>query len=524
MKSNTLINKFITYYRPHMKLFSLDIICATLVAVIDLLFPMLTRMALQDFLPDMVDKNSSLRPFLIFVVSLVGLYVIRTIVQYVVDFYGHVLGVRMEYDMRKKLFSHLQKLSFKFYDENRTGKLMSRMINDLNEMTELAHHGPEDLFISLIMLVGSFFAMIFIEWRLALCVYIFIPLLIFIAIKRRTKMSRSFKAVKKEIAEVNADLESSLSGIRVSKAFTNERYEIEKFDKGNMKFRGSKDEAYKNMAIFMSVMGFITNILNVVVIGAGGVLIYQGEMDYADLIAFTLYVNAFLMPIRKLTQFVQQFESGMTGFERFVEIMDIEPEIADKEEATSLDDVKGKIIFEHVSFSYNHQEKVLEDINLTIYEGMTIALVGPSGGGKTTLCHLIPRFYEINGGKLTIDNVDIRDMKLASLRGNIGLVSQDVFLFAGTIRENILYGRIDASDEEMVTAAKNARIHKFIMSLEEGYSTNIGERGIRLSGGQKQRISIARVFLKNPKILVLDEATSALDNETEMVKVSKLHS
>jgi ATP-binding cassette subfamily B protein len=384
-------------------------------------------------------------------------------------------------------------------------------------MTELAHHGPEDLFISMVMLVGSFFALLMIEWRLALCVYFFIPILVYFAIKRRGKMSHSFKEVKKKIAGVNADLESSISGIRVSKAFANEEYEISKFDEGNLQFRGAKDQAYKNMAIFLSGMGFLTNILNVVVLGVGGYFIYRGEMDYADLLAFTLYVNSFLMPVRRLTQFVQQFESGMTGFERFIEIMEEEPDVKDRLHAKDPKVVKGAIEYKEVGFSYNDHEKVLDNINLSIEAGKTVALVGPSGGGKTTLCHLLPRFYELDRGSIYLDQNDIRDLKLSSLRNHIGLVSQDVYLFAGTIRENIMYGRITASQEEMIIAAKNARIHDYIESLENGYDTNIGERGIKLSGGQKQRISIARVFLKNPKILILDEATSALDNETELL-------
>jgi len=513
----SLLKRFITYYKPHIGLFILDICCAFAVATIDLIFPMLSRTALQEYLPNIAEGNTTFRPFLVFIIALVVLYIVRTLVQYIVDFYGHILGVRMEYDMRKELFGHLQKLSFKFYDENRTGRLMSRMINDLNEMTELAHHGPEDLFISLIMLIGSFVALLMIEWRLALCVYAVIPVLIYYAINRRQKMNRSFKEVKEKIAGVNANLESSLSGIRVAKAFTNEPYEIEKFDKGNLKFRGSKDEAYKNMAIFLSGMGFMTNILYVIVLGAGGYFIYLGEMDYADLIAFTLYVNSFLVPIRKLTQFVQQFESGMTGFERFVEILEEEPEIKDRPQARVIKETKGAIEFKKVCFSYNGDETVLDNIDLQVPQGRTLALVGPSGGGKTTLCHLIPRFYEITGGSITLDNIDIRDLKMSCLRDHIGLVSQDVYLFAGTIRDNILYGRIDASEEEMIEAAKNARIHEFIESMPNGYDTNIGERGIRLSGGQKQRISIARVFLKNPAILILDEATSALDNQTEQL-------
>lgn len=508
---------FISYYKPHKKLFFLDIICAFMVAGIDLIFPMLTRKALSDYLPEMGNQTSTLRPFLIFIIFLVFLYVIRTAIQFIVDYYGHILGIRMEYDMRKELFSHLQKLSFKFYDETRIGHIMSRMINDLNEMTELAHHGPEDIFISTIMLIGSFIAMLTIEWKLALAIYIFVPILVIFAVFKRKKMSSSFKKVKQKIAGVNADLESSLSGIRVAKAFANEQYEEEKFEKGNLKFRGSKNEAYKNMAIYLSGMSFMTSILNVVVIGFGGYLIYKGEMDYADLVAFTLYVNAFLAPIRRLTGFVQQFESGMTGFERFLELMNEEPETPDVKNSVAIEDIKGDICFKNVSFSYNNHEKVLIDIDLQIPAGKTLALVGPSGGGKSTLCHLIPRFYEIDKGNIELDGLDIRQIKMSSLRGHIGLVSQDVFLFAGTIRENILYGRTEASEEDMIQAAKDARIHDFINSLPEGYDTNIGERGIRLSGGQKQRVSIARVFLKNPEILILDEATSALDNETEIL-------
>ncbi|GMQ58460.1 ABC transporter ATP-binding protein [Vallitalea sediminicola] len=418
--------------------------------------------------------------------------------------------------MRRDLFKHLQSLSFRFYDKTRTGHIMSRMVNDLNEITELAHHGPEDLFLSLIMLIGAFFAMLFMEWRLALAVYIFIPFLVWFAIKQRTRMSRGFKNVKKKIANVNAQLESSISGIRVSKSFANEEHEMEKFTFGNEEFRASKDVAYKNMAIFSVGMGFITKILNLVVIGFGGFLILKKTMTIMDLLAFIMYVNAFLQPIRRLSNFVQQFESGMTGFERFTELMEIEPLIKDRSGAIDLANVKGNIDFQNVIFSYNDHEKVLNNINLNIKAGKTLALVGPSGGGKTTLCHLIPRFYEVDEGKITIDGKNIKDIKVKSLRSNIGLVSQDVFLFAGTIKDNIMYGDISASEESLIEAAKNAEIHEFIMGLPDGYDTNVGERGIRLSGGQKQRISIARVFLKNPPILILDEATSALDNETEI--------
>lgn len=507
------LSEFISYYKPHKKLFILDMVCAFLIAVIDLVYPMLSRHVLTNLLPN---TSEEVRPFLLFIMALVLLYVIRSTFQFIVDYWGHILGVRMEYDMRKKLFTHLQKLSFKYYDKTRTGRIMSRMINDLNEMTELAHHGPEDLFLSVIMLIGAFFAMLFIQWKLALAIYIFIPFLIWFAINQRKKMSVSFKDIKKNMAGVNADLESSISGIRVSRAFANEEYEISKFNKGNRLFKISKNIAYRNMAVFMCGMNFVTNILNVVMLGYGGLLIYRGEMNYIDLLTFALYINAFLMPIRRLTNFVQQFESGMTGFDRFLEVLAVNPEIEDKKGAVEFPEITGNIKFENVKFSYDQQDTILNNINLTITPGHTLALVGPSGGGKTTMCHLIPRFYEVDQGSITVNGVNIQDITLLSLRTNIGLVSQDVFLFAGSIRENILYGRVGATEEDMIEAAKNAEIHSYIIGLEEGYDTVVGERGIRLSGGQKQRISIARVFLKNPPVLILDEATSALDNETEL--------
>lgn len=517
MKSSNKIRQFVTYYKPHMHLFALDIICAFFIAVIDLVYPMLSRTILNDYLPT---EDSQLRPFILMIAIILLLYMIRAVLEYVVNYWGHILGVRMEYDMRKQLFAHLQKLSFKYYDKTRTGHIMSRMINDLNEMSELAHHGPEDIFLSVIMLVGAFIMMMIVQWKLALAVYLIIPFLVWFAITQRTRMSKGFKEVKKKMAGINAELESSISGIRVAQSFANEDYEIKKFDRGNMLFRGAKDGAYKRMAVFMFGMDFMTKLLNVITLGGGGYLIYQGEMTYGDLVAFIFYINSFLIPIRKLTQFVQQFESGMAGFERFQEIMAIEPEIQDRPGAKALKDVKGAIEFDKVTFSYNAHETVLKDISLQVIPGHTLALVGPSGGGKTTMCHLIPRFYEVEQGRITIDGVDIRDLQMTDLRNNIGLVSQDVFLFAGTIRDNILYGRTEASDEEVIEAAKNAEIHDFITHLSEGYDTMVGERGIRLSGGQKQRISIARVFLKNPPILILDEATSALDNQTE-VKVQQ---
>lgn len=510
-RDRRLLKKFISYYKPHKRLFMIDMFCALMIAGIDLAFPMLTKIGINEYL-----SQSEFRFFAILVGVILLLFIIRGGFQFVVDYWGHILGVRMEYDMRKELFSHLQSLSFKFYDKTRTGHIMSRMINDLNEMTELAHHGPEDLFLSSIMLIGSFFAMMSMNWKLTVAIYVFVPFLVIFAIKQRGKMSKGFKEVKVKMADVNAELESSISGIRVAKSFTNELYEINKFNKNNSKFRVSKNDAYRYMAVF--VMGIIsaTNILYVIVLGFGGYLVYTGEMNVGELLAFTLYISSFLTPIRRLGNFAQQFESGMTGFERFMEIMDTEPIIRDDPNALEMEHTKGHIHFENVTFSYNDHETVLKGINLDIDSGKRLALVGPSGGGKSTMCHLIPRFYEVDQGRILLDDHDIKNIKVKDLRRHIGLVSQDVFLFAGNIRDNIMYGNVNATEEEMIEAAKNAEIHDFIIGLQDGYDTNIGERGIRLSGGQKQRISIARVFLKNPPILILDEATSALDNETEI--------
>jgi len=511
----SMVKEFGKFYKPHKKLFTIDMVCAFFVAFIDLAYPMLAKYALNDLLP-----GNEFRSYFVFVLVLLGLYVLRVFFQFVNDYWGHILGIRIEYDLRKELFLHLQKLSFRFYDKTRVGHIMSRMVNDLNEMTEMAHHVPEDVFLSALMLIGSFFAMLYLNWQLALGVYTIVPIMVFFAVKRRKKMSQGFKKVKEKISGVNAQLESSISGIRVSKSFANEEHEINKFNESNVLFKNSKNEAYMQMAVFMGGMHFFINLLNIIVLGLGGFLIYNGKMNFPDLVAFTLYTNAFLVPIRRLTNSVQQFESGMTGFARFKEIMAIEPLIKDRENAVELESCKGKINFKNVTFAYNENHNIISGINLNIEPGKAIALVGPSGGGKTTLCHLIPRFYEVDSGEISIDDINIKDIKISSLRKNIGLVSQDVFLFAGTIRDNIIYGDINATEEEMIQAAKNAEIHDFIMSLEKGYDTDVGERGIKLSGGQKQRISIARVFLKNPPILILDEATSALDNETEF-KIQK---
>nr|WP_132252735.1 ABC transporter ATP-binding protein [Natranaerovirga pectinivora] len=510
-----MLKRFISYYKPHKKLFALDMACAFMIAMIDLAFPMISRHLIEKLLP-----NQMYNTFFIFILALVVMYVIRGVFEFIVNYWGHILGVRIEYDMRSDLFLHLQKLPFKFYDKNRTGQIMSRVVNDLFEITELAHHGPEDIFLSTIMLVGSFLVLITIDWRLTLVLYVVVVVLVWFAITQRKKLSLGFKEVKKKTASINATLENSISGVRVAKAFANEAYEVEKFRAGNNAFRGSKKYAYKRMGIFMGGMHFMIYILNVIVIAVGGYFIMVDQMSYGDLLAFILYTNTFLQPIRRLTNFVQQFESGMTGFERFLEIMDIEPDIKDSDNAIEITNVTGNIEFKNVSFSYTDEEQVLTNLNVFIKEGETLALVGPSGGGKTTICQLIPRFYEIDEGDITIDNISIKDVTLSSLRRNIGVVQQDVFLFSGTIRDNILYGRINASEEEMIEAAKKAEIHDFIISLPKGYDTEVGDRGIRLSGGQKQRISIARVFLKNPPILILDEATSALDNETE-IKIQK---
>jgi len=517
MKTNkNLIKRFIGYYKPHKNLFLLDIFCALIIAIIDLLYPYVSRYVLQNLLP-----NKEYKAFGIIIIVIIIIFIIKAILEFIINYWGHILGVRMEFDMRSELFAHLQKLSFGFYDKNRTGKIMTRVTNDLFEITELAHHGPEDLFLSLIMLVGTFIILLTIEWKLAVITYIFVPLLVIFALKQRKRMRNSFKTVKKNIANVNAGLESSISGIRVAKAFANEDYELEKFQQGNREFRRTKNIAYKNMAIFMSGIGILSNVLNVTVLSVGGLFIIKNQMDVIDLLAFMLYINTFLQPVKRLTNFTQQFESGMTGFERFIEILDEQPEIKQSQGAEILKNVKGNMKFENVSFSYKEDEsKVLNNISINIEAGRTVALVGPSGGGKTTICHLIPRFYDVDKGTISIDGHDIRNINLISLRKKIGIVQQDIFLFAGSIRENILYGNIEATETELVEAAQNANIHDYIVSLPEGYDTVVGERGIRLSGGQKQRISIARVFLKNPPILLLDEATSALDNGTEL-KIQK---
>lgn len=486
---------------------------ALLISISDLVFPLFTRKMINEIIPE-----GRMDLLVRWTIVMIFLFILRYASNYFVLYWGHILGVKIEHDMRRDIFSHLQSLPFSYYDNTKTGHIMSRIVNDLRDITELAHHGPEDLFISLVMLLGSFIVLIRIEWRLTLILFTFIPIAIWFIMSKRNRMSNSFREVRKKIANVNSQLENSISGIRVAKSFTNEEYEIEKFNEGNLKFSNARKGSYKVMAEFLAGIGVMSSILNLLVISLGGYFVYRGIINFGDLFSFTLYVNFFMQPIRRLSEFSQQLQDGMTGFERFVEIMNIESDIIDKENAVELDEVKGNIKFNNVSFSYNNgKNTVLSNLNLSIEAGKTVALVGPSGAGKTTLCHLIPRFYEIEEGEILIDNIDIRDIKIKSLRKKIGLVQQEVFLFTGTIRDNIIYGNPEANDDEIIEAAKKARIHDFILSLPDGYNTYIGEKGVKLSGGQKQRISIARLFLKNPPILILDEATSALDNETEIM-------
>lgn len=506
---------FISYYKPHKNLFIFDMCCAIIVSVSELFYPVITRNMINIYIP-----NRQMQLLLVWAIVLLGIYIMKAVLNYCMQYYGHVVGVRMQADMREKVFKHLQRLPFTYFDNHKTGVIMSRMINDLMDVSELAHHGPEDLFLSILTLVGSFILMANMNLWLTLIIFAFLPVLVWFAIKKRMRMNEAFTKTRVEVAEVNATLENSIAGVRVTKAFVNTEQELKKFNKNNNAFRKAREFSYKVMGEFFSGMNFIIDLLNVVVFVAGGIFTYYGWINAGEFVAYLLYVNVFLVPVRKLVQFVEQYQSGMTGFKRFQELMEVEEE-QDRETARPLEKVEGNIRFEDVSFTYEDGSEVLSGVELEIQKGTTVALVGPSGGGKTTLCHLIPRFYQIDSGKITIDGTDIRDITLDSLRGHIGIVQQDVFLFTGTIYDNIAYGGWqdghEVTKEEVVEAAKKANLHEFVMSLENGYDTYIGERGIKLSGGQKQRVSIARVFLKNPPILILDEATSALDNVTEIM-------
>ncbi|MEW8955856.1 ABC transporter ATP-binding protein [Clostridium sp.] len=503
-----MIKTFAKYYKPYKKLFALDLIAAFLVSACDLIYPMMTRVIIDDV------QGRNLRTLYVFGGTLIVIYIIKAGLNYFLQYWGHVVGVRMQADMRRDLFKHLQVLPNKYFDNNKTGVIMSKIINDLMEVSELAHHGPEDLFISLVMLIGSFIILCTINVPLTIIVFAFIPFLLWFASVKRLKMKKAFMETRVKTGEVNAALENSISGVRVTKAFTNNDHELEKFHKHNNLFREAREYAYRAMAEFSSGMGFFMDILDLVVLVAAGYFVYEGHITLGDFTAYLLYIRMFLQPVKRLISFTEQYQSGMTGFQRFMEIMNEKPE-DEKDNAVELKNVRGEIDIKNVSFGYDNKEHILNGLDLHVKEGKMVALVGPSGGGKTTLCNLLPRFYEIDKGDILIDGQSIYDATLESLRKNIGIVQQDVFLFTGTIRDNILYGNPDATDEEIEEAAKSASIHDFIMNLEEGYDTYIGERGVKLSGGQKQRISIARVFLKNPPILILDEATSALDNATE---------
>ncbi len=509
-QKNHPLKIFLSYYGPHKHLFFLDMFCALIICLIDLAFPYVSRSALNTLLP-----QQEYRAFFLVIVFFAVAYVCKGLLYFVVCYWGHVFGVRVEADLRRDLYAHMESLSFSFFDKNRTGVLMSRVTNDLFEITELAHHGPEDLFISTVTLVGAFAIMCTIEWKLAVISFAIVPFFVLFTVYQRRKMRRANLKLKAQTAEINAAIESGISGMRTAKAFQNEETEKAKFGTMNHLFVQAKSTYYKTMATFQGGMEFSMSIMPVMVIGAGGYFIMQDAVNYADLVAFTLYITTFTTPVKKLVNFVEQFMQGSAGFHRFLELMRLEPEIQDAPDAQEMDSVHGAVTFDHVSFRYNDKTEVLRDIQLEIKAGEKFAFVGPSGGGKTTICQLIPRFYDVTQGAVRIDGQDVRQVTQSSLRRQIGIVQQEVFLFADSVLENIRYGRPDATDEEVILAARRAEIHEDIMAMPNGYHTYVGERGVMLSGGQKQRISIARVFLKNPPIVILDEATSALDSVTE---------
>ena len=508
-----MLKRFLSYYKPHRKMLTLDLLASLFISLIGMVYPIVTNNMLNDYIP-----NKMYLTIVIAGVIVLVLYAVRMMLRYFVQYYGHIIGVKMQSQMRQDLFSHLQRLPYRFYDNNETGKIMTRITSDLFEVCELAHHGPENLLISSVMIILSFTYLMTIDWVLTLIIFTCVPILVVVTSKFRKAMKSAFDDRRKSNAVINASVESSVTGIRVTKAYTNAELEREKFSKGDEQFVEASRSAYHAMARFHSSTSFITDVFNVFILIAGGLFLYAGRISFGDYSTFIVSVALFINPVTTLISFMEQFQNGVSGFKRFCEIMDEEPE-RDIEGAVELTDVKGEIEFKNVSYSYDATKEVLREVNLRIEKGKKLALVGPSGGGKTTLCHLLPRFYalEEGSGEILIDGVDIRGLSLDSIRKNIGIVQQDVFLFVGTIRDNILYGRPDATEEEMILAAKRANIHDYIMTLKNGYDTEIGERGVKLSGGQKQRISIARVFLKDPAILILDEATSALDNTTEVL-------
>ena len=501
---------FLSYFKPHKRLFFMDMCCALMISLIDLAFPYVSRWCMYQLLP-----QSAYRTFFSVMAVVFVAFALRSVFTYIIAYWGHTFGILVEADIRRDLFRHMQELSFDYFDHNRTGQLMSRLTSDLFDITELAHHGPEDVFISGVTIVGALAVMFSIQWRLALVIAIILPIFFIVIWSCRKSMSAASRRSKQQTAVINADIESGLSGIRTAKAFANERAEMEKFDSSNASFKSSKQQFHKAMGRFNACMEFFLCTLSAAVIAVGGWLIMQGKMDTVDLITFSLYITTFVNPIRKLSSFAEMFANGAAGLGRFIEVMREEPKLRDDPNARTLTGVEGRIDIDHVNFSYETDLPVLHEVDLHIRPGETVAVVGPSGGGKSTLCQLIPRFYDVSGGAIRIDGLDVREVTQESLRQNVGVVQQEVFLFAASVLENIRYGRPGATEEEVAQAAKMAEIYDDIVSMPDGFNTYVGERGTRLSGGQQQRISIARIFLKNPPVLILDEATSALDSVTE---------
>ena len=508
-----MLKRFIRYYKPHKKMLALDMLASLCISIIGMVYPVMTNRMLNVYIPEKMYATIIWAGL-----GVLALYAVRMMLNYFIQYYGHVIGVKMQSQMRRDLFAHLEKLPFSFYDNNETGRIMSRLTNDLFEVCELAHHGPENLLISTIMIVLSFSYLCSIDWLLTLIIFACVPILVIVTLHFRKPMSKAFDDRRKSTATINAAVESSITGIRVTKAYTNAEKEKEKFAVGDEQFVDASKRAYSAMGKYHSSTSFVTEVFNVIILIAGGLFLYSGRISFGDYSTFIVSINLFIGPVNTLINFMESFQNGASGFKRFCEIMDEEPE-KDSKGAKELRNVKGEIEFKDVTYSYDPSKEVLHDVNLKLAQGRKLALVGPSGGGKTTLCHLLPNFYKLRkgDGSILIDGQDLRDLTMESVRRNIGIVQQDVFLFVGTIRENIRYGRLDATDEEVYEAAKKANIHDYVMTLEKGYDTEIGERGVKLSGGQKQRLSIARVFLKDPAILILDEATSALDNTTEVL-------
>ncbi|MCR6544368.1 ABC transporter ATP-binding protein [Dehalobacterium formicoaceticum] len=509
----SILKRFISYYQPYRVLFFADMFCAVLVSAVDLAFPQILNFLSSNVFTqgrDVILSSIGYAGLL-----LLALYILKYFCQYFITSWGHIMGARMEADMRLDLFDHYQRLSFSYYDKNNTGEMMSRLVNDLFDVTELAHHGPENIFISVLKIAGSFILLLMINVKMTMLLFLVTLIMVVFSIERNFRMKAVFMDNRVKIAQVNASLQDSLAGIRVVKSFANEEVERNKFCKSNQDFLASKTRSYKMMGGYHAWNSLFTGLLYIAVIVAGGYFIAEGTLHVTELVIYILYINIYVNPLEVLINFTEQFQKGFSGFKRLTDILETQPEIIDKPDAVPLDQVRGEIEFHNVSFRYNNEDDVLHDVSIRIPAGKNIALVGPSGGGKTTLCSLLPRFYDVTAGSITIDGKDIRDLTLKSLRSAIGIVQQDVYMFSGTIKENIAFGKREATEEEIMEAARNANIHDYIMSLEEGYETFVGERGVRLSGGQKQRLAIARVFLKNPPILILDEATSALDNESE---------